>query len=159
MNLQRDLGEDYDVLLPQMPKSSDAKYNEWRIYFEKIIPLLDEDVIFIGHSLGGIFLAKYLAKHLPIKVNVKALILIAAPYDDEEEESLGNFTLKGWDKLLSLTKQKVWLLFSKDDPVVPFGELEKYQKAIPGSLGVVFEDKGHFNWDTFPELVTLIKTI
>lgn len=39
-----------------MPNSNNAHYQEWKIIFDKIVTLLDEDVIFISHSLGGIFL-------------------------------------------------------------------------------------------------------
>ena len=59
-----------DVLTPQMPNSANAQYDEWTIWFEKILPLLGDNVSIIGHSLGAMFLAKYLHSqplHKPIK--------------------------------------------------------------------------------------------
>lgn len=57
-NLQNRFGVTAQVIMPRMPNSQNARYAEWKIYFEKIIPLLNDDLILIGHSLGGIFLAK-----------------------------------------------------------------------------------------------------
>lgn len=60
-SLAADLGDEYEVLVPSMPNKTNAKYREWKIWFERIVPLLKNDVILVGHSLGGIFLAKYLS--------------------------------------------------------------------------------------------------
>lgn len=54
-NLEKDLGKDYEVILPQMPNKKNAKYVEWKIWFDKIIPFLHEGCVLIGHSMGGIF--------------------------------------------------------------------------------------------------------
>src|SRR4026208_1089333 len=59
--LQTDLEEEYEVISPKMPNAFNARYEEWKIWFEKLIPLLDNEVILVGHSLGGIFIAKYLS--------------------------------------------------------------------------------------------------
>jgi hypothetical protein len=37
--LQSELGENYEVLCLQMPNMFNAKYLEWKIWFEKYIPL------------------------------------------------------------------------------------------------------------------------
>ena len=91
--LSEKLGENFDVLSPRMPNGTNARYKEWKIWFERVIPFIDKGVIFIGHSLGGIFLAKYLSENtFPVKI--KATILAAAPFDDEEsDESLSDFKL------------------------------------------------------------------
>jgi predicted alpha/beta hydrolase family esterase len=61
--LQKKLGRNFAIIRPRMPLSDNAKYEDWKIYFERFIPLLNDNVIFIGSSLGGIFLAKYLSEH------------------------------------------------------------------------------------------------
>ena len=63
MNLDKVLGGGYEVLIPQMPNSQNARYSEWKILFEKIISILDDEIILIGHSLGGIFLVKYFSEN------------------------------------------------------------------------------------------------
>ena len=78
-SLQDKLGEGYDVIMPRMPNAFNARYSEWKIWFEKIINLLDNEVILVGHSLGGIFLVKYLAEE-DFPKSVKATFLVAAPF-------------------------------------------------------------------------------
>ena len=47
-------------------------------------------MILIGHSLGVIFLVKYLSEN-NFRVKTNKLILLALPYDDESIEDLTNF--------------------------------------------------------------------
>jgi len=92
-SLSPQLGQNFDVFTPKMPNGMNARYLEWRLWLEKIIPLLDNNIILIGHSLGGIFLAKYLSENLFSKT-IKATILVAAPFDNaNSEESLVDFAL------------------------------------------------------------------
>jgi predicted alpha/beta hydrolase family esterase len=154
--LQSMLGEGYEVLKPTMPNEFNCKYVEWKIWFEKFTPFFIDEVILVGHSLGGIFLAKYLAENiLPKKIT--ALFLIAAPFDDVDTTSLADFVLP--DSLELITKQvdTIYLYQSEDDPIVPFSELAKYQLKLPGVHIKIFKDKGHFNQETFPELVESIQ--
>jgi len=152
-SLQKDLGGNFDVLFLRMPNPMNANYVEWEILFKKIAPLLKNNIILIGHSLGGIFLAKYLSKNkFPKKIS--AIFLLAAPYNtDEMKESLGNFMLP--KNLNKLAKQggKILIYHSKDDTIVPYAHLEKYKKALPKAILRIFKNKGHFNQDKFPELV------
>lgn len=143
-----------DVLQPQMPNRQNAKYRDWAIYFSKITPFLRPDAVLIGHSLGGIFLTKYFSENSPAEKFSK-VILIAAPYDDETNESLGDFKISSAGKLAD-TAGEVHLLFSKDDPVVPFTELAKYQRDLSQAQAHIFDDKQHFNQPEFPELLAIL---
>jgi predicted alpha/beta hydrolase family esterase len=160
--LASELGDDYEILMPRMPNSTNARYKEWKLWFERIADLFNDNVVLIGHSLGGIFLAKYLSENSFPK-RIRSTILVAAPFDDEDDlesgESLVDFALP--HSLTKLTEQggKIYLLHSKDDPVVPFGQLQKYQRALPEAETVVFEDREHFNQETFSEIIELIKSI
>jgi hypothetical protein len=155
--LRERLGEDFEVVLPKMPNSMNSKYAEWKIMFEKLPQFLKDDVVLLGHSLGGIFLAKYLSENnFPKKI--KATFLVSAPFDTKDSDySLGDFILP--DSLENFQNQagKIFLFHSKDDLVVPFADLEKYKKSLPNAEVMVFEDKGHFDQTEFPELVQLIK--
>ena len=153
------LGEtltNYEVLTPSMPNSANAKYDEWSLYFSKIVPFLRKDAVLVGHSLGGIFLAKYLTEHADT-LHVDKVALVAAPYDDETEESLASFKLPQDMSKLARTAQEFHLFQSKDDFVVPFAELAKYQAILPRAAATIFEDRGHINTPTFPELIDFIK--
>ncbi len=154
--LEGSLGSDFEAIVPRMPNKFNAKYEEWKIWFEKIIPLLQGEVTLVGHSLGGIFLAKFLSENdFPKKI--KSLHLVAAPYDDESEESLGDFALEHNLENVSKQVSDIFIYHSRDDHVVPFHEAEKYKKAFPSATFTVFENRGHFNQENFPELVNNIK--
>ena len=146
---------DFDVLLPTMPNKQNAQYSEWKIYFEKILPFLGDDVQLIGSSLGAIFLAKYLHEN-PLSTPVTRLILIAAPYDDATHEDLGDFILPSATELKKSAKE-IHLFHSKDDPVVPFTELAKFQRDLPTATVHIFEDRNHFFQPTFPESKELLE--
>lgn len=145
---------DHDVLLPSMPNKINAKYDDWALYFSKVVPFLRPDAVLIGHSLGGIFLAKYFTENPPAKPFAK-LILIAAPYEDESSESLKGFKLTDASALTDMFGE-IHLLHSTDDPVVPFTEKNKYVLDLPDVKVHTFDDKQHFNEPALPLLVQLV---
>lgn len=144
------LGDNFDVYVPKMPNITYARYEEWKNWIEKIIPLLGNSITLIGHSLGGIFLAKYLSENDSPK-KIMSTIFVSAPFDIEiGEEKLFEFSLdKPLDKL---TKQggKIYLIHSEDDPVVPIEQLNKYKNSLPSAEVVLFKDRGHFKQESFP---------
>ena len=99
-NLQKSLGNKFEVFRPQMPNRENARYTEWKIWFEKILPLMDKDIVLVGHSLGGIFLAKYLSEN-KIKKNIRSVFLVAAPFVGRNNKyDLFDFKLKNNFKFL-----------------------------------------------------------
>ncbi len=148
---------EFEVVYPKMPNSKNARYPEWKLWFEKLFPLLSDEVILVGHSLGGIFLAKYLSENIFPK-KITALHLVAAPYDTEViKDSLADFALiHTVEKLADLTNQ-IFIYQSKDDPEVAFADAKKYKRDIPSAQLEVFEDRGHFIQESFPELIANIK--
>ena len=154
-NLPQNLGEDYDVLLPKMPNLTNAKYIEWRIWFERMFEFLNPEVILIGHSLGAMFLIKYLSENTFPK-QIKKLFLISSPYGENEIDLAEFMPPESFDRLGEQIKN-VFIFHSKDDMVVPFSEFTEIKKRLPRASAFVFEDRGHFNQEEFPELVELIK--
>jgi hypothetical protein len=153
-NLQSDLGEEYEVLSPRMPNKQNAKYDEWKIWFERMSPFLENGVILIGHSMGGLFLAKYLSENkFPKKIS--AFFLVAAPHRSTED--IASFPVTSDLKRVWEQCQNIHIFQSEDDPLVPFAEAEEYKKAWPEAKMHVFTDRGHFNQETFPELAREIK--
>ena len=93
--LDKNLGKGFEIIRPRMPLQENAKYSEWKIYFERFFPHLKDNMILIGSSLGGIFLAKYLSENkFPKKI--LAVYIIAAPFDNtvSGEDLVGGFKLK-----------------------------------------------------------------
>lgn len=152
--------ETHEVYYPGMPNSKNAKYLEWKIWFERYQEFMRDEVILIGHSLGGYFLAKYLSEEI-MPVSVKALYLLAAPFENDDfgGEDGGDFSFNP-DDLRRLTEHvgAVYIFHSKDDPFVPYTHALKYKRALPQAELVSFENKGHFLLEEFPELVLYIQS-
>lgn len=158
-SLGEELGSDFEVIMPRMPSKDNAKYKEWKIWFEKTLPYLKNNAVFIGHSLGGIFLAKYLSENRVPK-KIRATYLIAAPYNDKNSKNpLSDFVLPKSLKKFERQSGKIFVYHSRDDQMVPFDALNKYTKAIPSAEKVTFKNKGHFPQKNFPELIGSIKRL
>lgn len=156
--LQEELGNNYEVICPQMPNKRNAKYEEWKIWFEKLFPFLRNEIIIIGNSLGGLFLAKYLSKNkFPLKI--KVIILIASPFNNNDKEYLGDFKIENNLDGFKNQAERIILYHSKDDPIVPISEIEKYSREFPNAEKIIFKDRGHFMQAEFPELVVKIKSL
>ncbi|MEX2013965.1 MAG: alpha/beta fold hydrolase [Parcubacteria group bacterium] len=157
--LDRKLGKGYEIIRPRMPLQDDAKYEEWKIHFERFIPLLKNGVVLVGFSLGGIFLAKYLSEHkFPKKI--KGVFLICPPFDNtvKGEDLVGGFKLKADISLLEKNTKNLYLLFSEDDDLVPVSHAEKYRRKLENAIVVIYKSKnGHFKITEFPEIVKIIK--
>lgn len=144
-----------DVLLPTFPNGYNAVYEEWVIYFEKLIPFFGSDMRLIGHSLGAMFLTKYLHEHqLPAKV--RQLVLIAGQYGERRGDDMGSFLVRSATGL-ERSADGIHLFYSKDDPVVDYAGLAAYCADIPQSVIHDFDDRGHFLDETFPELLELLQ--
>lgn len=149
--------ETHDCFRLEMPNSSWADYTAWSIWFEKIIPQLRDGVILIGHSLGGGFLLRYLTENkLPVKVG--QLHLVSAVVDDNDCPGVGEFKIDvaHWSGFLSDIRA-VHLWHSTDDWAVPIHHSERLHEKLPSAHLHLFNDRGHFLTETFPELEAVIK--
>ena len=149
--IEETVGEAYEIFLPQMPSKYNAKYIEWCIWMEKILPYLRGDVIFIGHSLGANFLAKYLAENI-VSCNVAQVHLVAGCYGTR-----GGFALPASLENIQNQCAHIYIYHSTDDPVVPYADALAYQKLLPQAKLISFVDRGHFLQDDFPEILENVK--
>jgi len=157
--LDKKLGRYCEIIRPLMPLHINAKYEEWKIHFERYFPYLRNNIILIGLSLGGTFLAKYLSENkLPKKI--LSLYLIGSAFDDTlpEEDLVGGFKLKSDLSMIEKNSRNLNLLFSKDDDVVPVSHAEKFRKILKNANIIIYESKnGHFKISEFPEIIEMIK--
>jgi uncharacterized protein len=157
--LDKELGKKFEIIRPRFPKQEDSKYEEWKIWFERFFPSLKNNIILMGGSLGGIFLAKYLSENkFPKKI--LSIYLICPPFDNtsSHEDLVGGFKLKSDLSLIEKNCKDVTLLFSADDEVVPVSHAEKYRRKLKNSKIIIYKSKkGHFKISKFPEIVKMIK--
>jgi predicted alpha/beta hydrolase family esterase len=157
--LDKKLGKNFEIIRPSMPLKENAKYKHWKIYFERYFPYLKNNIILIGNSLGGIFLAKYLSEHkFPKKI--LAIYLVCPPFDNtlSSEDLAGGFTIKSNLSLIEKNCKNIYLMFSEDDDVVPVSHAEKYRKKLKKAKIFIYKNKnGHFQVAEFPEIIRMIK--
>lgn len=140
------------ILRPQMPNDVNAQYKEWEIYFEKTIPFLKDNIVLIGHSLGGTFLLKYLATHtLPVRIH--SVHLVAPSFGVPRTSFVVN------EDISRVTDHAPCIIYhSTDDMVVPYSETEAGIQRMPKAQLVTFTDRGHFISETFPELISALSS-
>jgi hypothetical protein len=157
--LKRRLGKSFQIIKPRMPTPENAKYNEWKIHFERYFSYLRNNVILIGASLGGVFLAKYLSENkFPKKI--LSTYLICPPFDGSlrNEDLVGGFNLKSDLSMMEKNSPNLKLLFSKDDDIVPVAHAKKYAHKLKKAKIIIYKSKnGHFDISKFPEIVNMIK--
>ncbi len=149
-HLAEDLGASFDVVRPSMPSPQNAKYEEWTLWFEKYFPMVRDDVILVGHSLGANFLAKYLSEN-DFPVRIAQLHLVAGCYG-----CAGGFVLGQSLEKIAQTVSRVFLYHAPDDPVVPFADAERYSQQLPQAEFISLDGRGHVLDAHFPELVARI---
>ena len=155
------LPDDYQMFVPEMPNSKNASYKARKIWFEKLFPYLnDEGTTLIGHSLWTIFLLKYLTENTFPKL-LKQLHLVGTVLDEQEmpefEDYLGDFSFD-ISKIPTISQQikDIYIYHSKDDDCCPYSHAERLASFLPQAEFLTFEDRGHFRWETFPELLVQI---
>ncbi len=162
--LDKELGKNFEIIRPSMPLKENAKYKEWKLFFERYLPHLRDNIILIGSSLGGIFLAKYLSENrFPKKI--AAVFLIAPPFDNPVKsvpghDLVGGFKLKTNLSLIEKNSPRVTLFFSENDESVPIFHAEKYRKKLKDAKIIIYKNKnGHFKISKFPELIMMIRKL
>lgn len=162
-SLMGELGDEYQYLLPTMPNTKNAKYIEWKIWFERHLEFLNEGYVLIGWSLGVMFLIKYLIEN-EISVKPKTLILVA-PAVLSEPTAINEGGEDGGDFVFDVTQMskvatqvdKIYVFHSPDDPIVPYSHSVNFAEAVPAAQLVTLENRGHFVQTVFPELIDVIK--
>ena len=160
-DFQEALGDGYEVIMPPMPNKQNAKYQEWKIWFERHFEYLTEGTILIGCSLGAMFLARYFSEGTtPFKPG--AIILMAGAYGlpGFPDTDCKQFLVKPDQAASVIDKaERVVIMHSKDDPVVPYEHGAALSEALPKAEFISFEDKNHFLIEEFPELVQKIQSV
>jgi len=158
--LKKKLGRNFQIIRPRMPLKENSKYNEWKVHFERYFPHLRDNIILIGESLGGIFLAKYLSENkFPKKI--LSIYLVCPPFDNSlpDEDLVGGFKLKNDLSLIEKNSKNLNLLFSKKDDVVPISHANKYKSKLKNAHMIIYKNiEGHFIVSKFPEIVKMIKS-
>lgn len=148
----------YEWFFAGMPNRLNADYTAWAIWFEKILPHLQDGVVFVGHSLGGGFLLRYLTENT-LPVAPRQLHLVAACIDELDCPGAGPFGIDvaNWPGF-AVEVGELHLWHSADDTIVPIQHSERLATLLPAAHLHRFSDRFHFIGAEFPELLATIKT-
>ena len=135
------------------PKDWNPDYNEWKNIFEK--NEINEETIFVGHSLGCGFILRWLAEN---RRKVKKVILVA-PYvlDAPELPDLKEMVDFEFDSSLDSLYEDLVVFSSEDDYSFILSSVDEINKKL-NFKHFSFKDKGHFTergmgTKEFPELL------
>jgi predicted alpha/beta hydrolase family esterase len=159
-SLQPVLGDNFDVLIMQMPNNQNARYSEWEIWFKRILQLLDmnQEAIFIGHSMGGIFLMRFLSENT-CQVKIRAIFLLATPFITKGAYPLMDFYIDPELPGVESKAGRIFIYHSTDDKIVPVICAHRYKGVLPTAHLHILEGCGHINQKEFPEIIEAIRSL
>ena len=143
------------LIKPQMPNKTNANYQEWKAVFEQSLPVMNSETILVGHSLGSMFLTRYLSES---NLDCKAVFLVSGGLWTTQDLELQDFN-HNWvprENLENLNSKKTFIVHSSDDKVVPFSKSQDLVKMLPNANFVQLENQGHLNSISL-ELLELIQ--
>lgn len=149
---------EHDVVMqiPEFPHAHALlmKYDDW----EKIMQYQDinDDTVLIGHSAGGGFVLKYMARHPDLKVRQ---IVLVAPWVDAEDFQPNGFykDFKLDNSIVAQAKNGIDLLISDDDMPHIKSSFDKIIKNMSDIRVHQFTGRGHFVAPELPEIMSIIK--
>ena len=142
-SLQKALGPAYDVRYPVMPVEEDAGYLDWKAQIAAELAGFDDQVILVGHSVGGAILLKFLSEEQE-NISSAGLFLISTPYfGGDEQWDYEELTLpQDWAAKLS-SIPRIFFYHSRDDEIVPFAHLALYAAQLPQAIIREYNGRGH----------------
>ena len=143
VSLHNALGLAYDVHYPKMPEEDSATYADWTAPIEREFATLDDDVVLVGHSVGGSVLVKYLSEQ-QLDKPISSLFLLATPYWGADEFWKWDEVRLGEDVATKLASiPRIFLYHSRDDDTVPFAHLALYAAKLSQATIREFDSRGH----------------
>ncbi len=160
-----------DVITPHFPyvvgNEKNQGYGLWKSLMNvyKNAGLINEETILIGHSLGPVFIYRFLQETQTL---VKAVISVSGKNNNWLNlKEFDNFNFDfycNWDQLRDATKYAKYryAFFGDNDPYIPLLNCKKFADATQ-SEEIMIKNGGHLNaaanYTTFPQLIDLIKKI
>lgn len=136
----------FEVTNPQMPNPIFPELKEWITYLQDIVGEPNTDTYFVGHSLGGIAIVRYL-ESLNEGQKVGGCVFIAGFSEDIGYSEIGEFysTSENIDNAKKHCDKFV-AIYSDNDKDVPIKIAKNFAQAL-GAEEIFEPSKGHFTSD------------
>ena len=156
--------EGHRVIVPEFPNSDAPNLDEWMEHMKKYEDSIDEETVFIGHSLGGMFILRLLEQ---MQKPIKATFLVATvtgPSDGLElAPRMTTFTTPPLDEeLIKKHGGTIHMLHADNDPYIVLKNAEHLAEKLGATLELI-KDGGHLNtsagYAMFPLLLENLKKL
>ena len=144
----------HDVVAPQLPDAENPDEQAWNEALLEEVKQVNDEVIVIGHSLGGAMALRFL-EAVEARSTPKACLLISTPWMIRSEKFRGFFMSELDFEVLMWKVSRFAILHSREDDVIPFDHAEKYEKVLHAKLFAV-DGAGHFQGESYPEMLKVI---
>ncbi len=144
----------HDVVAPQLPDAENPDEQAWNEALLEEVKQVNDEVIVIGHSLGGAMALRFL-EAVEARSTPKACLLISTPWMIRSEKFRGFFMSELDFEVLMWKVSRFAILHSREDDVIPFDHAEKYEKVLHAKLFAV-DGAGHFLGESYPEMLKVI---
>jgi len=143
----------FEFIAPMMPNSEEPEINAWINKIKEIVKDLNEETIFIGHSIGCQAVLRYLETLKDEKVGKIILIAPWMKLDEQTIEEEGEEVkeiARPWMKIpIDFNKVKerckeIICIFSDDDPYVPLSEEDFFKEKLNAKT-IILEKRKHFD--------------
>ena len=147
--------------IPNMPHSEDPYLEPWLKHLRKNVLDIDENTIFIGHSLGCVTALRYI---LEKNIKIKGAILVSGFINenpmDEQTEGLQEFVDGSLDiaRIKSLISSRI-VITATDDDIVPTEATQKLAKALDANLIILSSGKHFIARDGYTDFPVLLNEI
>ncbi len=149
-----------NVFVPQFPTPQGQELEQWLSAFEQYKDLVNPDTIFVGHSLGGLFMLSLLEK-FQVKASFFAASFPGLP-GNEFDDGMRSFAKEfDWPRICQNSPQN-FVFQGSDDPYVSLETANKLAESLNTEPRVI-QNGGHFNgsagYTQFPILLEEIKKV
>ena len=153
-------------IVPQFPIGDEQSFDSWSAELNKYLKVgdINENTIFIAHSIAPIFVIKYILKN---KVNIFGLVFVSGannfltPYEEYNKVN-STFFCDGDIGEVNKFTRFIYCIYSDDDPYIPFDVLDKFAKDLSAEKCII-SGGGHLNAESgylrFDKMLEVIKQI
>ncbi|AGX44425.1 RBBP9/YdeN family alpha/beta hydrolase [Clostridium saccharobutylicum] len=147
--------------IPNMPNSDNPYLEPWLNHLRQSIPDIDENTIFIGHSLGCVTSLLYI---LEKNIKIKGAILVSGFINrnpmKEQTEGLQEFVnvVLDIERIKSLIPSRT-VITATDDDIVPTEATQKLAKEIDAKLIILSSGKHFIARDGYTKFPVLLNEI
>lgn len=153
-----------EVIVPTFPTPKEQTLDNWLKVFKKFEQHVNENTVFIGHSLGVAFILSLLERP---KARIRASFLVSGfvtrVIDPKDQVNTINKTFYdkkfNWEKIKENCKD-FHVINSDNDPYVSPEIAEKVSTQLGVEL-IIIEGGGHFNkksgYEKFPQLLDMVE--